>query len=315
LLEVAKGKWPDVPVLLERDDHIPTLSDLMAEVDFARRLIAKPLSSQNHKSEIGPDRMSPNFSSVKQPSVEPLTIELLNEEATEPAFLEEHFRSDLPSSPMVGVATYKFAYRERIESALKETFKCLYYIAEEDGFKAIVGHYMTHCPPRHWSLNLVGDGLARTLRAFDLDFDFGVPRELMAEIADLDQMQIECFLGPDSIPLEAGQLKSFSPGEFETLRVVLSPSGRFVKQQWNLSSLVDEVAQSLPPTLPENSETFLGITRRNFHPMVSSLTQSQFELIEIIRVEPGFQKIIDEDLDRLADFVALCEIGAISIKD
>jgi len=175
-----------------------------------------------------------------------------------------------------------------------------------------VRHYLTHRESKHWSLNFIGDELARTLRDFQLDFDFGVPQALMAQIAELDQFQMETFLAPDSQILEPGLLKNLRPHELEELRVCLAPSSRFTSQGWSLKRLAQEVENSLPPSIPLASPTFLAITRKNFQPMISELSISQFELIKDIELDPIFKNVIGHDMNRLSDFVFLAEIGALS---
>ncbi|MEI8024753.1 MAG: DUF692 family multinuclear iron-containing protein [Pseudomonadota bacterium] len=311
LLEIAKDKWPDVPVLLERDDNIPPLAELLEELRFARDVVSKPSKhrSLSTKSSSGISLYLADVDSSPT-NLEILTDEIFLGQDIDSKVLDANFLCDLTTSSTLGMNTYKYAYFERIESALKDTFKILFYIAEDDGFRAIVNHYLTHRKSKHWSLNFIGDELARTLRDFQLDFDFGVPQALMAQIAELDQFQMETFLAPDSQILVPELLKNLRPHELEELRVGLAPSSRFTSQGWSLKRLAQEVANSLPPSIPLASPTFLAITRKNFQPMISELSSSQFRLIEDIKSESIFRNVIGHDMNRLSDFVFLAEIGA-----
>jgi len=313
LLEFAKGKWPDVPVLLERDDHIPPLKELLKEVAFARKLAPQPLPK---RLICRPSAALPPWTEAKEiykcADLELLTEGILTGHPIDSMTLREHFEDHLPASNAAGMVTYQFAYGERIYGALKDTFKCLYYIAEEDGFKAIVKHYLVHRASKHWSLNLIGDELSSCLRDFPLDFHFGVPQDLMAQIAELDQLQKESFLAQDAKLMDPSLLKILSPDELEELRVGLAPSARFTTQNWSLKDLVHEVANVSPPTIPKASLTFVAVTRKAWQPVVSELTSSQKALVDVIRSEARLEAIIGQDLDRLADFVALSDLGAIA---
>lgn len=313
LFEIAKDKWPDVPVLLERDDNIPPLGELLDELRIARDVVSKPSKHKalSRESSCGVSLFLTGMDSSPT-NLEILTDEIFNGQDTDSKVLQANFRCDLPTSSMLGLGTYKFAYFERIESALKDTFKSLFYIAEDDGFRAIVRHYLTHRESKHWSLNLIGDELARTLRDVTLDFDFGVPQVLVAQIAELDQFQMEAFLAPDSQILVPRLLKNLLPHELEELRIGLAPSARFASQGWSLKRLAYEVANSLPPSIPTESPTFLAVTRKDFQPLISELSSSQFRLIKDIELESSFKKVIGHDRNRLSDFVVLAEIGALA---
>ncbi len=313
LLKIAKEKWPDVPVLLERDDNIPPLSKLLEELSIARQLVSTATKdgSLTTKSVLGAPSYLTNVISTPT-NLEVLTEEIFKGQAVDFRVLKSNFRVDLPTSSKVGIDAYKFAYFERIEGALKDTFKNLHYIVEDDGFRAIVKHYLAHRESKHWSLNYVGDELAKTLKDFVLDFDFGVPQALISQIAEWDQFQMETFLAPNAQILDAGLLKSLPPDELEALRVEIAPSARFASQDWSLKHLAYEVANSLSPSIPVKSPTFLAVTRKYFEPLNSELTVSQFELIQSIASESSFKKIIGHDVVRLSDFVVLAEIGAIA---
>ncbi len=313
LLEIAKKRWPDVPVLLERDDNIPPLAELLEELNVARHLVSKPPKHRILSKESSSSITLHLADVVVRPTnLEILAEEIFSAQGTDSQVLQANFRCDLPTSSELGISTYKIAYFERIESALKDTFKNLFYIAEDDGFRAIIRHYLAYRVSKHWSLNFIGDELAKTLKDFALDFDFGVPQALMAQIAELDQFQMETFLAPDTPILEPRMLKNLPTHEIEELRIGLAPSSRFALQGWSLKSLAYEVANSLPPSIPLESPTFLAVTRKNFQPQISELSSSQFQLIQDIKSESSFKKLIGHDVNRLSDFVVLAEIGSLA---
>jgi hypothetical protein len=209
--------------------------------------------------------------------------------------------------------TYRFAYFERIEAALKDTFKCLYYIAEDTGFRAITQHYLKYRVEQHWSLNLIGNELAAVLRNFDLDFDFGVPQELIADIADLDQLSSEVFLAPDCSILTTNKLKSLSPESFEKLVVKKATSVRYFLSKWDLVPLVEYVNRGESPDIPEKIDTVIGISRKDTAPTYSRLTKSQTLMLLKMSTPLEFSQLLpDGDTESLLDFATLCERDAIS---
>lgn len=316
LLAIAKQKWPDVPVLLEWDDHIPPLATLLEEIDKAKALRAS--NEADPKAQLTLGRHEPyNSSNQKSPQpsfvLEALTQGILSLESLNDSVLKESFQMDLPTPAYLGMETYRFAYFERIEAALKDTFKCLYYIAEDTGFRAITEHYLKYRVEQHWSLNLIGIELAAVLRNFDLDFDFGVPQELIADIADLDQLSLEVFLASDCTILSTNILKSLSPESFEKLIVETAPSVKCFQSKWDLVPLVEHVNRGESPDIPEKIDTIIGISRKNTAPTYSRLTKPQVLMLQKISTPLEFSQLLSEaDTEALLDFTVLCEREAIS---
>jgi len=318
LLAVAKEKWTDVPILLEWDDHIPPLATLLEEIDKAKVVTSPSEAYGRMELQVGrqePYNLSNQNLRATQPSfvLEALTQGILSHESLNDSVLKESFRMDLPTPAYLGLETYRFAYFERIEAALKDTFKCLYYIAEDTGFRAITQHYLKYRVEQHWSLNLIGNELAAVLRNFDLDFDFGVPQELIADIADLDQLSSEVFLAPDCTILSTNKLKSLSPESFEKLVVKKATSVRYFQSKWDLVPLVEYVNRGESPDIPEKIDTVIGISRKDTAPTYSRLTKSQTLMLLKMSTPLEFSQLLpDGDTEALLDFAALCERDAIS---
>ena len=321
LWALAKKKWPDVPVLLEWDDHIPPLDTLLEEIDRARDVKSFgeketfnfPIIQKVDPLVLSSKKKSPVPKSSPSNVTGALTQSILNSTPLGIAALSESFRIDLPTTAPLGMETYRFAYFERIEAALKETFKCLYYIAEDAGFRAITNHYLRYRTSQHWSLNLIGNELASVLRTFELNFDFGVPQALMADIADLDQLSSEVFLAPDSQILFSHTLKSLSPEDLETLVVEKAESIKHFQSKWDLVPLIECVNRGETPNIPEEIETLVLISRRNAMPSYSRLTKSQAALLFKMSYPQKLSDLLEEDIaESLRDFAILCEREAIA---
>lgn len=156
----ACQRFGAVAAMIERDDHIPPLTELLDEMVIARRIAAEHVASP-----------VPSFVPVAIPAI---TLNPIVGPAGL-AVVQRHFADrvlanalppEMPEDLITGrLPIYHHAYRARLAEVLADTYgkTCLYM--GSDTFEAHARDYAVAHPPRTRSLNRYGEGLVGTLRA------------------------------------------------------------------------------------------------------------------------------------------------------
>jgi len=183
-----------VPAMIERDDNIPALSELIAEVATARRIAAEVSSIRDEPSS---DRSTDKTSSVFAAVTSPGTLRDIQQRLVSYVLArsDDDVTATLRAAPGVDihqrVGIYKSAYRARLAEVLADTFAktCLYM--GSDGFDRHARDFAVECPPLTRSLNRYGAGFPAYLaRVYPLHPE-------LTQLAQLDWDLRACFDGAD----------------------------------------------------------------------------------------------------------------------
>jgi uncharacterized protein (UPF0276 family) len=295
LYRKAIAKWPSVPTLVEWDDQIPEFNHLAAEMEKAKKIhhevlhapsqlplcfeptrkrgrfyenvtIKVPLLDKQQSTlyrliqsgnEIHP-KSTPRKS--KNISAEPLGNSMQNREPL-------YFQSKLPLPVKKGLGIYKNAYYIRLHSVLKDTFPVLAFVSEVAGFEYLVSRYIYQCPPTKDSIKYAGEKLHKFLRETELSWDFGVPQEALADLAQLEWSRYETFdLQDDPPALSKSSISNLSPEQWEKVRFRFADSIRLISLNWEVAPVweVVKIKNEIPSPPHQKTSQYIIYRREDF---------------------------------------------------
>ena len=210
-----------VPAMIERDDNIPALSELLAEVATARSIATEVLSTRNEFSEA---RFVRHTAPVMQTHASTQTLRDTQQQLADYVLArsEIDIAAELRAAPDVDVnqrvGIYKNAYRARLAEVLADTYAKTVLYMGSDLFDRHAREYAIDHPPRVRSLNRYGAGFAKHLHR-----DYPDHPELM-ELAQLDWDLRACFDGPDVAALDTASVTADCESRWMSRSYALHPS-------------------------------------------------------------------------------------------
>lgn len=264
----ACQRFGAVATMIERDDHIPPLSELLDEMVIARRIAAEHVASP-----------VPSFVPVAIPSI---TLDPIVGPAGL-AVVQRHFADrvlanalppEMPDDLITGrLPIYHHAYRARLAEVLADTYAktCLYM--GSDTFEAHARDYAVAHPPRTRSLNRYGESLVEALRVQYPD------NPELHELAQLDWDLRTRFDGAD-VPVRDMDGAQAS-GDWIIASDVLHPSAllRTVTTNavslWNAIHTDDEVPEAVALPAPAT----LLVWRKGYQPHFQTLDEAEAALV------------------------------------
>ncbi|RYZ58939.1 MAG: DUF692 family protein [Proteobacteria bacterium] len=285
----AREYFPGTPAVVEWDGNIPEFPVLLDECNKARFYsknsklpLLSPVSIPGHKDGAVETNSAKgnlyNYSKFFEQIIRPFGIE---EDGT------ANLKADLPVKASTGLKVYNHAYFLRLEEVLVDTFAALFFVCEEEGFRYLVAAYLESHPPMGSSLKTVGAHLASFLRDPDseakVDFDFGVPLNVLADIAAMEWARSECFMAPDSShALNPERLKEFTPELWESAIFKTSGSSRLVNCDYDILPVLHALDREEAPSPPDEGASQYLLYRQDFAVLELSITGEEARLIEAL---------------------------------
>jgi uncharacterized protein (UPF0276 family) len=253
LFEVVARRWPDAPVILERDDRIPPFEALVAELDVARRLHAR--------AQARADRVTrePSRAASCQQGLSPVTTwqkEFFERVVDKPVGFEHAGAEALlddarPVRAARGLRVYSDAYAAHLRDALATNLPALARVLRRDDFDALAAAYLRAHPPRGHGFETLGAALADFVRTHVFATDYGVGAQALADLAALEQAQLEVQHAPDAgAALGPEALADVPPEDWALARFELAPAQRVVFATHDVLPCVEAVARGAEPARP-----------------------------------------------------------------
>lgn len=263
-----------VATMIERDDHIPPLPELLAEMQIARSIAAEhiPTSAAQHTaatvvsdtSAIGQGTQPDNLAHsqrrladyvLAQPMPASVSIALPTHEQPQPISGRPHI--------------YHHAYRARLTEVLDDTFAKTYLYMGSDTFDEHASAYAVAHPPHTRSLNRYGEGIVTYLETLYPD------NPELHELAQLDWDLRTRFDGRNHPALSAADAQQnpawiTHPAPLHP-SAVLRPITTNVVALWNAIHTDQDVPEAI--ALPEPST--LIIWRKGHQPHFRSTTAQE----------------------------------------
>lgn len=281
----ACQRFGAVATMIERDDHIPPLSVLLAELGQARDIARGPLAGA---APAGPSAALRWPAVAATPLIElqhSLSACLLDQVPAEQAL------ALLDTAPLAGtqglsgergLAIYRNAYRARLAEVLADAHPRLLRYMGGDTFEAEARLFAVTHPPAGEGLGRYGAGLADFLRA-------RYPRNLeLYELARLDWDLRACFDGPDRPALSAEAVQADTEGRWLQRSPACHPGLVLREVSTNVVALWQALeaddAVPAPESLPQSR--CLGVWRQGHQPHFRTLDVGEAIFLRALQ-EPG----------------------------
>jgi uncharacterized protein (UPF0276 family) len=290
--EVAR-RFPHAPVILERDDAIPPLSELARELERARALWRRAVhdgADRSPRSAISTDRVA---SARKQSRPARAAWRSLQEDfwrrlvegrpgsdPREIPALERVLDPTRPVDAARGLRVYRDAYTETARRALAAHFPALARAIGEREFGALAAAYRSAHPSRSHDYVALGSQLPDFVRSHRFQSDFGVPREALAELAALEQAQLEVQEARDEAPgVAADRLRALSAEDWERARFQLVAACRLVSSSHDVLPAIRAVARGECPPRPPRAASAWLVTRQHGVPCTDPIDPRAAEIL------------------------------------
>lgn len=234
LYAAACRRFPHVATMIERDDHIPPLPALIAELDQARAIAARQMSESSQL----PAQVAHHFASSPCPNGELSDTQLRLADyivGKSPTSLPPDLDQSGPLPGARGMQIYHRAYRERLAEVLADSFpKCQLFLGTSL-FKDLAERYIDAHPPRERHLGRYGSHFATLLEAaypenaelsdlarleWDLRTAFDAADVPAWTVPDIEQTGPDTCLGQDNILHPSLRLQSIRTNAVSIWRAI-----------------------------------------------------------------------------------------------
>jgi hypothetical protein len=305
LYEAAARRFPAAGVILERDDALPEYAALVAELDEARARHAAALRAAPPAAAPAPPAPAPapRAAPVPWPALQRdffgrIVDQPLGREQPDLAGLLDEA---LPVRAARGLRVYSDAYAASLRSALATNFPALARVLAPADFEALAAGYLRAHPPRGFDYVALGARLADFVETFPFATDYGVPRRVLAELARLEQAQLEVQDAPDAArPLTPAALAALAPEDWERVGFAFTPALRVLRCTHDVAPVVEAVAAGKDPVRPAAEPVAYLVARAAEGVRTERIAPAEAALLEALLAGASFRAACGDDA-RLAE--------------
>jgi uncharacterized protein (UPF0276 family) len=289
----AVRRFPHAGVILERDTDLPPLSALLRELERARTfsrisgaseaetarraaaIRAVEVETSAVRAEAGPLREPEDpggsWPALRQRFWERLVDKPLRFDHDGSAGLGELLDIGRPLAPARGMRVYSDAYAEMGRQALAAHFPALAQVTGERAFAALAAAYLAAHPSRSHDYVALGADLPNFLRASSARCA-GVAREALAELAALEQAQLEVQEANDAAArVTPEMLLLLLPEDWERVRFRFADAFRVVRCTHDVLPALAATARGEPAPRPARRRVAYLVTRDAGRPLTDPL--------------------------------------------
>jgi len=302
LFEAAAQRFPEAGVILERDDNIPAYAELLVELEQARArhgaalLVGEPAAPQAGRS---PARSEPHASEV--PGWREVQQHFFARIVDQPLGREQDGLSELldeslPVRAARGLRVYSDAYAASLRQALATNFAALAHVLSPADFDRLAAAYLRAHPPRGFDYLRLGARFAEFVAGFDFAADYGVPRALLAELAVLEQTQLEVQDAPDpeqAVTPEA--LAALAPEDWEQVRFAFAAAYRVVRATHDVARVIEAVAADEDPGRPAAGDVAYLVLRAGGGVRTERIAPREAALLEALLEGESLREACGDD--------------------
>jgi hypothetical protein len=310
LFEAAVQRFPRAGVILERDDNLPAYAQLVAELEQARARHAAARSRSGdlaapHAARSAPRSQPPRGFASREASGGPdwadLQRELFSRIVDQPlgheqGGLSELLDESLPVRAARGLRVYSDAYTASLRSALATNFAALARVLAPADFERLAAGYLRAHPPRGFDYVRLGADFAEFVAAFDFAADYGVPRAVLAELASLEQAQLEVQDAPDPEHAVApSELAALAAEDWERVRFRFAPAFRVLRATHDVAPAVEAAAAGRDPARPEPGPVAYLVSRAAGGVRTERLAPRELAVFEALLAGKSFREACGDD--------------------
>jgi uncharacterized protein (UPF0276 family) len=245
----ACARFPQAGTILERDAKFPAFADLLAELGRARAVRNDRDGDRNgDRPQLGPVPI-PRPSGSDWPALQSQFFAYVSGETPSAALPLR----DAPGAVKAqrGLDLYREAFTARLARGLGENFPALARVLGRRAFEALIAAYISAHPPRGYAFNAIGAALARFIPTHACSEDFGVPVAVLAELAALEQAELEVADEPDDgAALAPSALAEVAAEDWPGARLRCTRAVRLLTCAYDVLPVVEAVAAGREPARP-----------------------------------------------------------------
>jgi uncharacterized protein (UPF0276 family) len=323
LFEAAARRFPRAAVIIERDEEIPPYGELVAEVAEARarhatsasrepRLPATPQAPRGARSE--PQASEGEWSELQRAFFARIVDQPLgHEQAGLGGLLDE----SLPVRAARGLRVYSDAYTLSLRRALATNFAALARVLAPADFERLAAAYLRAHPSRGFDFVRLGAALPAFVAGFDFASDYGVPPAVLAELAALEQVQLEVQDAPDEArTVTPAELAALSPVAWERVRFRFASAFRLVRAAHDVAPVIEAAAAGRDPARPAPGAVAYLVSRAGEGVRTERLAPHEADALEALLAGTSLRAACGDDPAVAADvarrLVAAAEAGLLA---
>jgi hypothetical protein len=189
----------------------------------------------------------------------------------------------LPVRAARGLRVYSDAYSASLRQALATNFAALAHVLSPGDFDGLAAAYLRAHPPQGFDYLRLGASFPAFVAAFDFAADYGVPRAVLAEIAQLEQTQLEVQDAPEAEPgITPAALAALAPEDWENVRFTFAPSYRVLRATHDIAPVIAAVAAGQPPARPPAADIAYLVSRAGAGVRTETLHDEEATLLEAL---------------------------------
>ncbi len=297
LYQRACARFPRAGTILERDAKFPTFDDLLAELEQARGVSdgnwpsPLPLALRRAQGERKGQRPVPVARSASGSGSSPSGQAADHWSALQSQFFT-YMTGDAgdPAPPLRsapggvsaqrGLTLYREAFTARLCRGLGENFPALARVLGPRAFEALIAAYVAAHPPCGYAFNAIGAALPRFIPTYRFADDFGVPVAVLAELAALEQAELEVGDEPDDgAALAASALAEIAADDWPRARLRCTGAVRLLRCGFDVLPVIEAVAAGKDPVRPAAGACGVLIARPRADVIRRRLTEDEAGVI------------------------------------
>jgi hypothetical protein len=286
LFAAAARRFPDAGVIVERDDHLPPFDRLVAEVEAARFRY----QAARREPPLAPAEQAEGVVPLSAPAPPPWRAlqhefwsRLVGAGADDGACGVAFLDPGRPVRAERGMRVYRDAYAVSLRRALAANFPALACVVSGGDFARLTAAYLREHPPIAFDFRSLGRGLASFIGSHRFADDYGVEPGVLAEIAALEQAQLEVLDEIDEGPgVDGESLAAIAPEEWEDVRLRLVRALRIVRAAHDVLPVVEAVGRGESPARPPAANVAYLVHRSGAEVHTARLGERQAGVIEAL---------------------------------
>jgi uncharacterized protein (UPF0276 family) len=268
LYEEAASRFPEAGVIVEWDAQLPPFETLASEVSRARAIHSRardaapdlaPRAVAHTLSFASPAAQRRPWPELQRDFFARVVDKPLGFDHSEIPHLGELLDDGRSVRAARGMRVYSDAYTASLREALALNFPALEKALRARDFDAMAARYLSAHPPQGFGFAALGRALPAFLRSDPLASGYAVPARALADLAALEQAQIEVSEAPDEAePVAAAALAAIDESAWETARFRFTRALCSLRSGFDVLPAVEAVERGEDPPLPaERSSAYL----------------------------------------------------------
>jgi uncharacterized protein (UPF0276 family) len=289
LFEAAWARFGPVATLIERDAHIPPLSELCAELRQARQRASRIVFTPMREAADAPASLlrTPARHAMANHSANPSGLLEQQERLVRYCLSTESGPPEVAAAgepapdmlPTQGLLVYRHAYSARLAEVLAESFERVARYMGNDGFDEHARRFALAHPPTDRSLSRYGEDFPNFLLACH-----PLNPELF-ELAQLDWDLRTRFDAPDTPALTLESARADTAGAWLHVTPALHPNLRLRRIQTNVVALWNALSrdEEVPPPQALPEPTTLAVWRHGLQPHFRTLDAEEARFLQALQ--------------------------------